>query len=139
MRVQHASNCHGYSPGSVSHYHAPLTGCVVSVSVSVWGGCGGFTGSRPVFLDCVADGGQGQGGQGGGAGDHREGAAGACAPVSCICASSVSPRETPPAECSNVAHVLTEHRDSQAGFRESPAGGEPGRVEAARLKGRPRF
>ena len=70
--MQHASNCHGYSPGSVSHYHAPLTGCVVSVSVSVWGGCGGFTGSRPVFLDCVADGGQGQGGQGGGAGDHRE-------------------------------------------------------------------
>ena len=70
--MQHASNCHGYSPGSVSHYHAPLTGCVVSVSVGVWGGCGGFTGSRPVFLDCVADGGQGQGGQGGGAGDHRE-------------------------------------------------------------------
>jgi hypothetical protein len=25
MRVQHAQFCPGYSPGSVSHYHAPLS------------------------------------------------------------------------------------------------------------------
>jgi hypothetical protein len=31
MRVQHVSDCRGYSPGSVSDYHEPLTGCVASV------------------------------------------------------------------------------------------------------------
>ena len=31
MRVQHISDCRGYSPGSVSDYHEPLTGCAASV------------------------------------------------------------------------------------------------------------